>query len=324
MAQASGLDTVVTVVAEADPIRGNTRLEPDSVADGRVGEVLTDPVVVRVTDSAGAALADVPVSWTALDAGAVEPLAPRTDSLGQATARWTLGPKTGRQRLRIQVGNPRSLPPLIVATGALPAPPAALAVAAGAGQRGTVGRPLGNPVVVIVRDARGNAVPGVAVIARAAEGSVADSAVMTDARGRAAIQWSLGRAVGRHRLELRASGVDTVVTVTALARAGAAANVNFRNPPERGTPGTPVRLAALVSDAYGNPVADALVVFAAAAGTLSASRVMSDTAGAAATRWTPASTPEEQTLTATLRGTTIKTTHRLRVAAPTAVRTRRS
>jgi protocatechuate 3,4-dioxygenase beta subunit len=323
VAQASGLDTVVAVVAEADPVRGNTRVETDSITGGRVGEALPEPVTVRVTDSAGAALADVPISWAALDGSAVEPVAPRTDSLGQATARWTLGPKAGRQRLRVQVGNPRTLPPVTVATAALPAQPAVLALAAGAGQRGTVGRPLGKPVVVVVRDAQGNVVPGVTVTARPADGSVADSAAVTDDRGRAAIQWSLGRTVGRHRLELRASGVDTVVAVTALARAGAAANVSFRNPPERGRPGTALRVATAVSDAYGNPVADALVVFTAAGGTLSVSRVMSDTTGAAATRWTPGSTATEQTLTATVRGTTIRATHRLHVTVPTTTPTRR-
>ncbi|HET7039583.1 MAG TPA: Ig-like domain-containing protein [Gemmatimonadales bacterium] len=324
VAQAPGLDTAVVVLAEADPIRGNTRVESDSVADGRVGEALGAPVAIRVTDSAGAALSDLPVAWTALDGSAVQPLAPRTDSLGQASAHWTLGPRTGPQRLRVQVGNPRTLPPVTVVTTALPAPPAALALASGAGQRGTVGLPLAKPVVVTVRDAQGNPVPGVPVTARAVQGSVADSAILTDARGRAAIQWSLGRAAGRHRLELRVAGVDTVVAVTALARPGAPANLAFRDPPARGTTGTPLRLSAAVSDAYGNPVSDALVVFGAAGGSLSATRVMSDTTGAAATRWTAPATPGEQTLTATLRGTTIRATHTVRVIAPAATRTRRS
>jgi hypothetical protein len=144
---------------------------------------------------------------------------------------------------------------------------------------------------------------------------VADTALVTDAQGRAAVQWSLGRATGVHRLEVRAAGLNAPLAVTARARAGAAANVAFRAPPARATIGTPVRLTALVTDAYGNPVGDALIVFSAGAGILTAARVMSDTAGAAATRWTPGATPGEQALTATIRGTPIKATHAVRVAA---------
>lgn len=315
VARVEELDSALVVTAEADPLRANTRVEPDSAPTGRVAEALPDPIAVRVTDSAGAALADVPVTWTALDGGAVESLGARTDSLGQAAARWTLGPRTGRQRVRVQVGNPRTFPPVIITTAAMAASAAALAVVGGQGQRGTVGRPLAKAVVVAVRDARGNPVPGATVLARPKQGTVADSALTTDAEGRAAVQWSLGRSAGAHRLELRAAGVDTTLVVTARARPGAAANLAFRSPPARATVATAVRLVAGVTDAYGNPVADALVVFAAGAGTLSATRVMSDTTGAAATRWTPSAALGEQALSATLRGTTIKATHAVRVAA---------
>jgi hypothetical protein len=62
-------------------------------------------------------------------------------------------------------------------------------------------------------------------------------------------------------------------------------------------------------------VGDALIVFTAGAGSLTAARVMSDSTGAAATRWTPGATPGEQALTATIRGTAIKATHTVRVGA---------
>jgi hypothetical protein len=315
VARVEGLDSTLTVTAEADPVPANTRIEMDTALTGPVRAPLAQPVLLRVTDSAGTALADVPVTWTAQDGGAVESLGTRTDSLGQAAARWTLGPKTGRQRLRVQVGNPRTLPPVTIPAAATAGPPVALALVSGQGQRAVVGQPLGKAVVVVVRDAGGNPVSGVPVTARPVQGAVADSALVTDTEGRAAVQWTLGRSTGLHRLEVRAAGVDSTLSVTARARAGSAANVAFRAPPARATVGTPVRLAAAITDAYGNPVGDALVVFSAASGTLTAARVMSDTTGAAATRWTPGATPGEQALTATIRGTTIKTTHTVRVAA---------
>jgi adhesin/invasin len=315
VARVEGVDSALVVVAEADPIPANTRVERDTALAGRVGEALADPVSVRVTDSTGAALADVPVAWTAPDGGAIETLAPRTDSLGQASVRWTLGPKAGRQRLRVLVGNPRTQPLVTITATAAAGPPAAVALVSGSGQRGAVGQPLGRPVVVLVRDANGNPIADAAVTARAAQGTVADSGLTTDDAGRATVQWSLGRTAGVQRLAVRAAGVDSGVTVTARARAAAAANLAFRNPPARATAGTAVRITAAVTDAYGNPVGDALVVFAAGAGALSAARVMSDTAGAASTRWTPGSAVGPQSLTATLRGTTISATHSVRVAA---------
>jgi hypothetical protein len=144
---------------------------------------------------------------------------------------------------------------------------------------------------------------------------VADSALTTDEKGQAAVVWTLGRTSGVHRLEVGAAGVDSAVVVTARARPAGAANLSFRNPPARATAGTAVRLTAAVTDAYGNPVPDALVVFTAGAGTLSAARVMSDSTGGSATRWTPGSAVGQQTVTAAIRGTSIKATHAVRVTA---------
>jgi adhesin/invasin len=180
-----------------------------------------------------------------------------------------------------------------------------------------VGQPLPKAVIVVVRDAFGNPVPDASLTVRPAQGTVTDSALATDSSGRAALRWSLGRTGGVHRLEVRAAGVDSVLVVTARARAGSAANVAFRTPPARATAGTPARIAAAVTDGYGNPVPDVLVVFAAGAGRLSVSRVMTDTSGIAATRWTPGVGGGDQSLTATVRGTAIKATHAVRVTAPT-------
>jgi len=309
-----GLDTVVTVGAEADPLPGNTRIElggpPPS---GRVGAPLDAPVTIRVTDSSGAALADLPVGWQALDGGTVEPEADRTDSLGEVRARWTLGPRAGTQRARVQVGNPRTLPPFVVTATATPDAPAAARVVAGNGQRGSVGRPLANAIVLLVTDRLGNSVPGVPVRARPADGTVADSVVPTDSAGRAAFRWTLGRRAGPQRLELRVQGIDSGATVTASARPQAAANLEFQNPPATVTPARATVVTVVVSDPYGNPIGDAPVTFSVSAGTLSAARVMTDDQGRGSTRWTPRATPSEATVTAVVRGTTVRATHSVQV-----------
>jgi hypothetical protein len=311
------LDSTLTIVAEADPIARNTKVAPPSEPlGGRVGEVIGEPVVVRVGDSTGAALTDVPVAWTAMDGSSVEPLDTRSDTLGEARARWTLGPRAGRQRLRVQVGNPRTIPPVTVTASASAADPAVIAVLSGARQSGSVGAALPKAVVIAVRDVHGNGVPAVPLTVRAAGGSVADVAPTTDSTGRAVIRWTLGRTAESQTLEVRASEVDSTARITARARAGSAANIAFVSPPAQSKAGSAVRLVARVTDSYGNPVPNALVVFAARAGVLSAARVRTDDSGNAATRWTPARIPGEQPLTATLGGTTTKSTHTVRVSAP--------
>jgi len=311
------LDSGLAVVAEADPVPGNTRVEQvGGPPMGRVTEMLAEPVVVRVTDSTGTALADVPVTWLALDKGALEPAAPRTDSLGETRARWTLGPNAGRQRARLQVGNARTVPPFTAAALADPGPPAAIAVLAGSNQRGPVGKGLPKAVVLAVRDAHGNPVPRTAVTVRPVHGTVSDSAAVTDSAGRARLSWTLGRSAGNQLLEVRVAGIDSVARVRAMADAAGAANVAFRDPPASATVGTRRRVVVTVTDAYGNPVRDALVVFTPTAGTVSASRVASDGAGAAATVWTPGAPAGEQRLTATVRGTSVTAAHAVRVTVP--------
>ena len=60
-----------------------------------------------------------------------------------------------------------------------------------------------------------------------------------------------------------------------------------------------------VTDAYGNPISDVQVGFAATSGSVGPVRVMTDAKGQAATRWTLGSAAGEQTLTATVRRTAV-------------------
>jgi len=309
-----GLDTVLAVAAEADPVPRNTRIEVSGAPPaGRVATPLGAPVAIRVTDSVGVGLGDLPVTWQALDGGTLVAESDRTDSLGEARATWTLGPRAGAQRARVQVGNPRTMPPFVVAASTTAGQPRTARAAAGNGQRGPAGGALAREIVIVAADSLGNPVRGVPVRARPADGSVADSVVPTDSTGRARFRWTLGRRAGPQRLELRATGVDSVVAVSARATPLAAANLAFQSPPANATAGRATAITVLVTDAYGNPVADAPVTFSAAAGTLSASRVMTDDQGRATTRWTPPAAAGERVLTAVVRGTTIRATHTVRV-----------
>jgi hypothetical protein len=313
---ADGIDSVVTVAAEADPLPGMTRVEVvNATPMGRVGEVLAQPVLAHLTDSAGVALPDIPVAWAALDGGAVEPLAPRTDSVGQARARWTLGPRVGAQRLRVHAGNPRTMPAYSVTATAMAGWPATIRVVSGDGQRGAVGADL-REVVVRVTDAFGNPVPDAGVTAAPVAGTVEDSVRNTDANGRAAFRWTLGRSAGRQTVTFKVAGLDSTVASAAVAAPRAPANVSLQVPPGPATAGRAVAVSATVTDDYANPIAGVQVVFTVAAGSVAPARVATDQRGQAAAKWTPAARPAEQALSVTVRGTTVRARHVVTVPAP--------
>jgi hypothetical protein len=308
------VDSVLTVGAEADPVPRNTKIEPAGPSlSGRVATLLDSPAAIRVADSSGAALVDVPVAWSVLDDGKVEALGDRTDSLGEARARWTLGHKAGTQRIRVQVGNPRTMPPFSVSASAAAGPPAALRVTAGNSQRAPAGKPVPKDIVLVATDRFGNPVSGLVVRVQPGDGTVSDSVLSTDSTGTARLGWTLGRRAGPQEMQVRAAGVDSVAVVMARASVLSPANLAFQDAPATAPPGRPVAITVAVTDVYGNPVPDAPVTYAAASGTLSLARVMTDDAGRASTRWTPSAAPAEQALTAVVRGTTVRATHTVRI-----------
>ena len=146
----------------------------------------------------------MPVAWTAADGGTIEALAPRTDSLGQAWARWTLGRRAGPQRARVQVGNPRTMPPFTVTVAALAGPAAAVAIESGADQEGTVGAALAAPDRGAAHRSRRQRRRGSdAARRRRRAGACRRRVLVADARGRVSLRWTLGRQAGPQRLELR-------------------------------------------------------------------------------------------------------------------------
>jgi hypothetical protein len=303
-ATVEGLAMPVLARAEGEPVAENVRTAPLlEGASGTAGEDVQGEAGIRLTDSLGRALPDVPVRWTARDGGSVLPAAERTDSLGQLRVRWTLGPKAGGQRLVATVGSGRLVPPVTVSATALPGAVASFAVASGGGQSAQAGAPLARAIVLRALDRAGNPVPGVPVTLAPAHGAVPDSAPVTDSTGAVRVQWTLGSSAGAQRLVARAGGLPPLA-LAARARPLAAVNVAFLDVPGEGPVGQtlPGTVRVVVTDAYGNPVPDALVRFAAGAGSATASRVMTDAEGHASTRWRLGARPGEQQLTATVKG----------------------
>jgi len=213
-----GLDSTLTIVAESDPVAADTRASV--LADSqtaRVGSTLGVPIGVRLSDSTGRLLADVPLTWLAADGARVTAGASRTDSVGEARASWTLGPRSGLQRLRIQVGDGRAVRPVIAHAVAVAGPPTALQRVSGDAQRAPRGTTLPRALVVRVADAAGNPAPGVPVRFAATHGTLSDTIVSSDSAGVARTRWTLGAAVGAQHLEAHVDGVSGRVTWSATA-----------------------------------------------------------------------------------------------------------
>ncbi len=314
---ADGVANHTIVTAEAEPVGANTRLaQVNESLEGPASGRLAEPVVVRVTDSSGVALGDVPVAWSVDDGGSIIATESRTDSLGEARARWTLGPKSGAQRAYVQVGSARAVPRFVVRATAQAGRAATVAVVAVAKREGLVSRVLKPLVELRVLDRAKNPVPGVPVSLLPAHGSVDDSIMTTDSTGRVLMSWTLGRTAGVHRMTVRVEGIERPIEISARARPAAPANLTFVEP----KPGTANRavqsLDADLTDAYGNPVADQPVVFSSKFGSVSPARVMTDARGRAHTRWTPGSKVGDRTLVAVVKGTEARATFILKAPAP--------
>jgi Bacterial Ig-like domain (group 2) len=322
LASVENVDSALSIQAEADPIAGNTRVI--ALADhfsGRAGDELADSAAIRVTDSSGRVLPDVPVRWTLLDGGAIQAASARTDSLGVATAKWTLARKTGVQRLRAQVGVASGLgiPPVTMNAAALAGAAAAIVVTSGDGQHAAAGAELPKPVVLRVMDENGSAVAGAALTLAPSGGLVGDSALSTDSLGYAKTRWTMGHSAGDYTLGVHVEGVKKLLKISARATPAAAANLAFDDAPreKRSRESTKQKkLFAVVTDVYGNPVRDARVNFKVKSGTVTPARVVSDAKGRAALTWKLGSAPGEQTLTGAVRGTDVTGEYVTEVGGP--------
>jgi hypothetical protein len=276
-----------SLAADAEPVADNTRITPGEPPWGEAGLELSEPVVVRITDSTGVPLGDVPVSWEAVGGGAIVADGARTDSLGQARARWTLGPRAGSQRAYVQVGVSRAVPRAVLSAMAVPGPAASLALVRSTVPRGIAARPLVPAVQLRVSDRYGSPVAGVRVSLRPGQGTVAERTAVTDSTGRVEVAWTLGPAAGMQRLAASAEGLNAPLEVVARAAAGAPARVVLEGLPATATVSRPLAqpVRVLVTDAHGNAAAGASVVFSTRSGAVTPARARTDSVGHAQTRW---------------------------------------
>lgn len=144
--------------------------------EGAVGQTSAAPIVVRVLDQAGNAVADAPLlagAPLALNAGtpngptpmlppAVVPAAAQTDAAGYASFFVTAGNYVGPAVLRFSATQ-GAMPTQLATLQQIAGSPVGVAVASGSLQAGPPEAKAPLPLVAVVRDAYGNAVANAAV-----------------------------------------------------------------------------------------------------------------------------------------------------------------
>ena len=101
--------------AQVEMVQGDEQVGP-------AGAPLEDPLIVRVTDSAGSPLPGQVVTWSVSSGGgAVEPVTDSTNSEGLASAEWILGPSPGLNVVEARVATSTAGPVLFTAEATAPA-----------------------------------------------------------------------------------------------------------------------------------------------------------------------------------------------------------
>jgi PKD repeat protein len=281
---------------------------------GRVGEPLTDPVVVQVMDSKDRPVEGAEVSFELTSSAQGADLVPKTsttDADGMANTRvvlgTTIGPQTGQAQV---VMSPGVLSPSTTFTVmALPENANGIAAVEGQDQSGHAGATLDHELVVEVTDAFGNPISGAPITWTAVGGgSVSATSSTTDDQGHASVRRVLGNTVGIETTLATSEGLagSPVTFVHTVLPGSAASVVIVSGDNQTGPAGSRLAgdLIVQVLDASGNPVPNAAVtwVVAVGGGSVTPENSTTDANGHATTQWTLGQTPGEGRVDAVVSG----------------------
>lgn len=156
------------------------------------GQILPQPLVVRVQRADGTPVAGIPVTFTLpAGSGSVTPATSVSNAAGQVSVQWTLGTGAGTKTATAALGNGASVG--FTAT-ALAGAVVALQKVSGDGQAVRVASVLADSLVIRAVDANGNPVAGVGITwLPVGGGSTYPGTTNTGADGRSAVVWTLGR-----------------------------------------------------------------------------------------------------------------------------------
>ena len=246
------------------------------------------------TDDHSAPVSGVAVAWSTSDA-----------TLGSIDGNGAFTPSGKQGVTRIVAATPNGLRDSTTLT--ITAPPTRLVVVSGAGQTGTAGSALAQPLVVQAQTADGTPVPGVAVTFTApATGTVNPTSALTDAAGRAQTTMTLGTTAGTQSFGAAAGGLTGATAAESATAAAAATLAKVSGDAQADSVGHALShpFVVRVTDAFGNPVAGTTVDWTrvAGAGTLAAASSTSDSAGLASVGYTLGPVVRVDTVSAAVHG----------------------
>ncbi len=246
-----------------------------------IGQLLAEPLVVKVTDAYGNAVSgykvnfDISLGNGSLDGTASSHAEAMTNAEGKAQTLWKLGSLIGTQKVNASSAFNAASPQEFRATAV--EPQRQILMQSGNLQTGTVNQALALPLVVKLQDFRGNVVANEKVNFAIISGGGKISGqttfeAFTNSSGLASATVTLGTAAGDTNNVIHAimaTAIGSPVVFKAGARAGTAAKlveVSLNN-----QTGKVNRLLAKpyivrVTDAYANPVAGHLVDYAVTSG----------------------------------------------------------
>jgi len=298
----------ITVPAEGLP--SHIEIISGDGQTGVAGGLLSDSLGVRITDSKDRPVADQPVEFAPVGAGAAQDLIPdtaMTGSDGRAWSRWVLGTRAGTVQVKARALG-RSPVAVTFSATVQPGPPHALSLIGGAGQSGVVGATLDDSLLVQVVDQYNNPVKSQDVSWTAEDGgTVSDATTSTDAAGRAGIRWQLGDQAGVQTSHAMIATVpSSALDFTATALPGDAAEVEKVFGDNQSAPvGDDLTdsLVIRVVDAFGNGVPGrSLSWVLVGSGSVNPGSSITDDNGEAFTRWSLGLNAGQQTLRAAVPG----------------------
>ena len=226
-----------------------------------------------------------------------------TNSVGQASTNYTLPTKAQTISMTASTGSVS----VSFSEKAVAGPAASIAVVSGGGQTGTVGAALPAAIVIGVKDALGNGVPGASVTFSdtGAGGTYSTNPVTTNSQGQASTNYTLPTAPKTINMTATSGNLNVPFSEKAVAGSPASMVIASGNQQSAGT-NTPLPSALVVGvkDQFGNPVSGAVVTFTdnGAGGTFSSTTATTGTNGNASVTYTTGSTPGNITITASVSG----------------------
>ena len=231
--------------------------------NGRVGQPLSQPLIVAVTDASDRLVDGATIVFVLSDpapGASVAPDTTTTNADGQATANVVLGTRPGSQTGEVQALGTGGAPTATVGftLTALPENANGIVALSGQDQSGPVNSTLPNPLVVQVSDPFGNPITGVTVTWTVDGGAVSAGTSTTGADGTTSVTRTLGGMAGAQHTFATVDGLaGSPVTFTHTATAGAASGVTIiAGDGQTGPVSTelPQDLVVQVRDASGNAV----------------------------------------------------------------------